>query len=322
MRARTRPDVPRSLATSPRQREQRHRIHRDPSVPRDPVQVRPRRPPAPAHRTDHRARRDRVARRHVHPAQVEVAGHQPAAVVEVHRVARQVEVRHQRHHRAPRGAHRRAHRAGEIRSEMPAGHPPVELPPRAVHAGDPARPRAQERPLPEPRRVVRLSGDRPALRQLAVDPRPGRAVRLGIARRDGEPLAGVDRVRDRERRDDGVRRWRRARGGARPASESPPSSGTPSRVRNRPLGRRSKWSGSPAAVPSSVRECRASPPASRRARPRCRARAAKERSRGEQRGSESRAARHACARSADRPAARHEREQHGRRPRVIGPVAG
>ena len=43
-------------------------------------------------------------------------------------------------------------------------------------------------------------------------------------------------------------------------SESPPSSGMPSRLRNRPFGRRSKCSGSPAAVPSSVSaSCRASP---------------------------------------------------------------
>ena len=72
--------------------QERHRVHRDRAVSRDPVEVRARRPAAPPDRADQLARRDRVAGGDVHPAQVEVAGDQPAAVVEVDRVARQIEI--------------------------------------------------------------------------------------------------------------------------------------------------------------------------------------------------------------------------------------
>ena len=111
---------------------------------------------------------------------------------------------------------------------MLARHAPVELPPVAVHAGDPARPRPHERAGPETRRVVRPAGDRATLRHLRVDPRPRGAVGLGITRRHGEPLV----------RDAGCTDGHPTTAVSEPApvdrrrvtaSVSPPSSGIPSR---------------------------------------------------------------------------------------------
>ena len=95
-------------------------------------------PPALTHRTDSLTRPDRIPRRYVGPAQMEVGRHQSLTVIEIDRLARQIEVGHQRYHAAAGGQHRRAHRSGEIRSQVAAFHFTVEYPGRAKGTCDPA----------------------------------------------------------------------------------------------------------------------------------------------------------------------------------------
>jgi hypothetical protein len=56
--------------------------------------MRPRHPPAPTHAPDPLSRRYRVTFRHIHPAQMEVPGHESRAVIQVYRAPREIEVRH------------------------------------------------------------------------------------------------------------------------------------------------------------------------------------------------------------------------------------
>ena len=159
------------------------------TVARDPVEVRARRPTALPDRADDLTRRDRVAGGDVHPAQMEVAGDQPAAVVEVDRVAPPDRIAPPAP--PPRGrppAPGAPTCAGEIGAEVPARDVPVELPPGPVHARDPARPGPAEPARPEARRVVRAArrwrGSAPARARLAPAPRcrAGRSCGATVSR--------------------------------------------------------------------------------------------------------------------------------------------
>src|SRR4026208_840676 len=83
-------------------------------------------------------RPDRIPRSYVGPAQMEVGGHQSLPVIEIDRLARQIEVGHQGYHAAAGGQHRHAHGSGEIGSQVAAFHFAVEHARRAKGTGDPA----------------------------------------------------------------------------------------------------------------------------------------------------------------------------------------
>ena len=80
------------------------------------MQMGSRRPATLPDAADHLIPRDRISRRDVHSAQMEVAGHQSGSMTQIDRVSREIEVRDQRDHPSSSGSHRRANAAGEIGS--------------------------------------------------------------------------------------------------------------------------------------------------------------------------------------------------------------
>src|SRR5262249_44898018 len=132
-------------------------------------------PPALAHRADDLTTLDRVARGHVGLAQMEISGHQALAVVEVHDLPGQIEVRHQSDDPAIRRQDRVTHGPVEIGAEVPAGGRSVESPACAERARDRGFAGTNERVTPEERRLMRLPGHVPGLELLAPDP----SLRLG-----------------------------------------------------------------------------------------------------------------------------------------------
>jgi hypothetical protein len=182
-------------------------------------------PAGPADRADHLAGSHGISSTHIDPAQVEVPGHEPRAVVEIDRLPRQVERRHQSHHSPIRRPHWRAHLSRKVGSEMSGRHLAVELAGGAEPAGHLARARRSERAAPQSWVRVRFARERASLFDLRVDPRLDRAVGLDESRRDGEALAGVDRLADRELDHAGV-------GPGRPGDHQRECQGVPAVERN------------------------------------------------------------------------------------------
>ena len=171
--------------------QQTHRIHRDHSVSRYPVQMGSGDPPALTDGTDPLSGRYRVSLRYISPAQMEVRGHKPSPVIDVDRTTSQVEVSHQSHDTATRGRDRSANGAREVGTRVPALHLTVVHPRSPEDTGCPRGPGQLERSAPEAWPFTRGEGYLPASRVLPLDTRAGRSVRLGEAGGDGDCLPRI-----------------------------------------------------------------------------------------------------------------------------------
>ena len=164
----------------------------------------PRDPAAPTHRSDTLSCYDGISLPYVGSTQVEIAGHQSAAVVDVHDMAREIEIRDQCHHTASSGADRRTDRSGEIGTEVTALDLAVVDPCRPESAGD-ARPAGKpERPPPDPWLALREVRDLSAPLDLRLDPDRRGAIRPGVGRRDRQRFAEIARPAHRHENGEGV----------------------------------------------------------------------------------------------------------------------
>src|SRR5438309_1357468 len=146
------------------------RVDRDRAVSRAPVRVRSGDPARLADEPNYLTARHGVAFGDEGLTQVEVAGDDAGAVIDVDDRARKKEGVDESDDAAISGLDRVTHRSSKVDTEMTTGHRPVEDATGAEGAGDDRRSRPDEGRGPERRGLVRLAADLAGAGVLAVDP--------------------------------------------------------------------------------------------------------------------------------------------------------
>src|SRR5437763_1964282 len=160
-----------SCLTTARQRDETHRVECVLAVARAPMQMRAGHPARRADEPDLLSPLDRIADRDVRLREVEIPGHDAAAVIHIHHVPREKEVLDESNDAAIRGAHRITRLPREIHPPVTARQTSVEDASRPKAAGDARASWSYEWLRPEFRRRMGATADGARFLVLSLDAR-------------------------------------------------------------------------------------------------------------------------------------------------------